>query len=136
MENIKYSRNFGRAWSYVQLCQAIPLVFSVAMSGLYFSVGNYVSVASLLAASLMLSLINIHKHNRGKRRRLRRLNTVDKEEKGEDGEVAAVGRLTVFKPCVAVNEIHFEVGRDREDPGQSPVRIPIRSTRSYEVSGQ
>ena len=84
MENIKYSRNFGRAWSYVQLCQAIPVVLSVAISGLYFSVGNYVSVASLLAASLMLSLINIHKHNRGKRRRLRRLNTVDKEEKGEE----------------------------------------------------
>ena len=35
---------------------------------------------------------------------------------------------------VAVNEIHFEPGRDREDPSQSPVRIPIRSTRSYEVS--
>ena len=83
LENIKYSRNFGRAWSYVQLCQAIPLVFSAAISGLYFSVGNYVSVASLLVSSLMLSLINIHKHNRGRRRRLRRLNTADKEEKGE-----------------------------------------------------
>ena len=41
-----------------------------------------------------------------------------------------------YKSYVAVNDIHFETGRDREDPGQSPVRIPIRSTRSYEVSGQ
>ena len=82
LEN-RYSRNFGRAWSYVQLCQAIPLVFGVAITGIYFSVGNYVSVVSLILSSLMLGVINIHKHNRGRRRRLRRLNTADKEEKGE-----------------------------------------------------
>ena len=104
----------------------------MAISGLYFSAGNYVSVASLMVSSLMLSVINIHKHKRGRRRRLRRLNTADKEEKGENG----LDAYKYYISFVAVNEIHFEPGRDREDPSQSPVRIPIRSTRSYEVSGQ
>ena len=103
-------RNFGRAWSYVQLCQAIPLVCGVLITGIYYSLGNYFSVISVIGSSIILSVINIHKHRRGKRRRaLRRQNTTDKEEK-----------------C------HEELTRRKTCP-QSPVRVPIRSARSYEV---
>ena len=108
----RYSRNFGRAWSYVQLCQAIPLVFGVAITGIYFSVGNYVSVVSLILSSLMLGVINIHKHRRGRKRRALRRQTSHKEEKCEEAQ---------------------EPGRPGGE-SQSPVRVPIRSTRSYEVS--
>ena len=107
----KYFRNFGRAWSYVQLCQAIPLVCGCLITGIYYSIGNYISVVSIIVSSLTLSMINVHKHNRDKRRRaLRRQNTTS--EKEEACHESLIGQKTS-----PVSDSH----------------IPIRSSLSYEV---
>jgi len=105
------ARNFGRAWSYVQFCQAVPLVCGVVISGIYYQFGNYFSVVSIVVSSIILSFINIHKRKRGRRRR-------------------GLGRHKLHLP---EEKCHEKITRRKTT--ESPVRVPIRSAVSYEDCG-
>ena len=92
---MKYSRNFGRAWSYVQLCQCVPLVCGTVISGIYYSAGNYVSVVSVIVSSIMLSVINVHKHQRDKRRRAARRHAHQASRVGHQEDRSGASHLHI-----------------------------------------
>ena len=77
----------------------------VSLTGLHYNIGNYCSVLSIILASLILFIINIHKNQRRRRRRRARRRESRKLEESED-------QLS---------------GRPA-----SPLKVPLRSTRSYE----
>ena len=123
---MKYSRNFGRAWSYVQLCQCVPLVCGTAISGIYYGTGNYVSVVSVVVSSIMLSVINVHKHKRDKRRRAAR-----RQQHGQHSTAGHHHQEARHQHHAAGQQLSRH---SNNGAGVGPgVSVPIRSAISYEV---